>query len=177
MRSVSAFEGKSVKILDTAKFWSGQQARKTKGLKAKHLSSVLSDPALISKLLLDTLEAKEVLTPDVCICMGEAGDAWQQTAMKLIKDYELRGIDTNGWLLFEPKPTKIVEFFEVTEEILEEIGAVPTEPVYIVGLWGAKIGDDINMQRVRLGDFVARQLDQHEDQWVVQRAIWKRSYS
>lgn len=164
-------------VIDTTPFWTGQQAKKTKGLKAKPFASIFADQSVMGKFLLDTLEAKEVLTPDACFCIGEAGDAWQQAGAKLIKDYDLTSITADGWLVFHPKPTKIVEFFEVTEEVLDAANVPATAPSFIVGLWGQTIDGIANLQRCRLGDFVARQLDVHEDQWVVQRAIWQRTYT
>ncbi len=155
-------------ILDTAPHWTGRLGKKTKGLKAKHLANIIVDKSVMSKFLLDTLEAKEVLTPDACFCIGEANDAWQQAASKLLKDYDMTGIDSDGWMLWHPKPTKIVEFFEITPEMGEG---------YIVGLWGQTIDGVANLQKFVPGDAIARQRDVHEDQWVVKRAIWQRTYS
>ena len=139
--------------------------------------NLIVDKSVMSKFLLDTLEAKEVLTPDACFCIGEANDAWQQAASKLLKDYDLQGIDADGWMIWHPKPTKIVEFIEVTEELFASIGASKTDEVYIVGLWGQVIDGVKDLQRVRVGDFIARQRDQHDDQWVVAKSIWARTYT
>ena len=155
-------------ILDTTSYWAGALAKKTKGLKAKHLSALFADKSVMSKFLLDTLEAKEVITPDACFCIGEANDAWQQSAVKLIKDYDLVSIDADGWMLWHPKPTKIVEFIEVTPEMGEG---------YIVGKWGQTIDGVANLQKFKAGDFIARQPGDHSDQWVIQRSIWQRTYS
>ncbi len=157
-----------VTILDTGPHWQGKLGKKTKGLKAKPLVNLIVDRSVMSKFLLDTLEAKEVLTPDACVCIGEGNDAWQQAASKLLKDYDMTGIDADGWMLWQPKPTKIVEFFEITKEMGEG---------YMVGLWGQTIDNIPNLQKFVPGDVIARQRDEHHDQWVIKRAIWLRTYS
>lgn len=165
-------------IFTTTPHWTNRLGKKTKGLKAKPLVNLIVDRSVMSKFLLDTLEAKEVLTPDACFCIGEANDAWQQAASKLLKDYDLQGIDAEGWMLWHPKPTKIVEFIEFTEELLACVpGANASDPVYIVGKWGQTIDGVANLQRVRVGDFIARQRDEHDDQWVVAKSIWNRTYT
>lgn len=166
-----------MKIIDTTPHWTGRLGKKTKGLKAKPLVNLIVDKSVMSKFLLDTLEAKEVLTPDACFCIGQANDAWQQATSKLLKDYDLTGIDADGWMLWHPKPTKIVEFIEVDQAFLDTVGALPAEELYIVGLWGSVIGVHRNLQRLHLGDFIARQRDVHEDQWVVAKSIWQRTYT
>ena len=160
-------------IIDTASFWNGRIAKKTKGLRMKPLVNLIVDKSVMSKFLLDTLEAKETLTPDACFCIGEAGDAWQQAASTVIKGYDLEKVDADGWLHFQPKPTKIVEFFEVTADVTP----IPTEGICIVGKWGQTIDGVDNLQKARLGDFIARQRDDHTDQWVVAKSIWLRSYT
>lgn len=164
-------------ILDTTPFWSGRLAKKVKGLKAKPVSSLVTDRSVLHKLLLDTLEAKEPLDATTCFCIGESDDAWQQSSADLIKGYDLVSIDADGWLHFSPKPTKVVEFFEVTSQHLPGAPALlAATTFYIFGKWGQTIDGVSNLQQVRPGDFVARQLHDPSDRWVVRRDIWLRTY-
>lgn len=161
-------------IITTTPFWTGRIAKKTKGLKAKPMINLLVDRSVASKFLVDTLEGKEPITEAAMFCIGEAGDAWQQEAKRVLKKYDVASIDADGWLICTPKPENSVEFFEVTAEFF---GEHVNERCYIVGLFGETLGDVKNCQLVKLGDYIARQRDDHADQWVVARKIWLNSYS
>jgi hypothetical protein len=158
-------------ILSTASAtW--HNAKKTKGLRAKHMSALLGDISVMSKFLVDTLEAREPVSGTSMFCIGEAGDAWQQTAKKLLAKYDIIDIDAQGWLECRPKPENMVEFFEVTAEMLagEKSG-------YVVGMWGEVVDGVKNLQAFTVGDMVARNPTDTADQWVVRRRIWDNSYS
>lgn len=58
-------------------------AKKTKGLRAKPMVTLLVDRTVMVKFLVDTLEAKEPVHADAMFCIGESNDAWQQSAKKL----------------------------------------------------------------------------------------------
>jgi len=162
-------------IIDTAPLWTGRLGKKTKGLKALSLSVAVFESAA-KYLTIKTLEGYIPIDRSCLLCVGEADEPWQQLPHKIEKDYDMVGTE-GAWDLYMPKPTKIVEFIEVTEELLRDtLNIPPAAPTFIVGLWGETIDGIANLQRVRQGDFIARQLDQHEDQWVVQRSIWLRTY-
>ena len=152
-------------IFDTATIETWRVARKTKPLRAKPMVSLLVDKAVMSKFLIDTLEAREPVDSNTIFCIGETNDAWQQTADKLLAKYTVEDIDADGWMVCVPKPDNSVEFFEATSEGM------------IVGLWGESIGDTHNLQRFDAGDFIARNREDTADQWVVRRKIWLNSYT
>lgn len=157
-------------ILDTSTLFSGK-AKKTQGLRAKHISATVSDPSILNSLLVRTLEGVGAIGPNVMYCVGILGDVWLQNATNLLKKYDLIKIDEQGWLHFMPKPENEVEFFEVTADMLGADGG------YLIGLWGDTIDGVQNCQKVLVGDFVARQVFDHNDQWVVKRKIWLNSYT
>jgi hypothetical protein len=148
---------------DTA-IW--HRGKKTKGLKAKPLITLIVDKAVVNKFLIDTLEGREPIDSANMFCIGETGDAWQQTAKALLKKYDIISIDADGWMNCMPKPENEVEFFEATED-----------SGYIVGLWGAEIDGVKNLQAFVKGDFICRQPHEHADQWVVRRALFNNSYT
>jgi hypothetical protein len=120
-------------------------ASKTRPIKAKPLISLLVDRSITSRFLIDTLEGKEPLGDGVVICIGEAGDAWQQMPKKLLAKYNVTSIDNDGWMICDPKPDNAVNAFEVTEYNVKDptIFALPeTSDVYKVcdfyvrGQWG-----------------------------------------
>jgi hypothetical protein len=158
-------------IIDTTPYWSGRLARKTKGMKAISPGVCIFETVL-PYLTLNTREGHGPIDPACLICVGVDNEPWQQLPTKIEKDYDRVGAE-GAWTLYAPKPTKIVEFIQVTEDLL---GGATTEPAYIVGKWGETIDGAHNLQRLRLGDCIARQIDDHADQWVVNRAIWDRTY-
>lgn len=147
-------------------------ARKTKPLRAKPMVNLLVDRSVMSKFLVDTLEAREPVSSDALFCIGEMNDAWQQTAKKLLAKYNVEAIDADGWMICVPKPDNSVEFKEVHSEWL-----MPNEKGYIVGLWGETVGEMKNLQAFEAGDFIARNREDHSDVWVVRRKIWLNSYT
>ena len=157
-----------MQILDTTtSTW--LRGKKTKGLKAKPLITLIVDRAVVNKFLIDTLEGREPIDSANMFCIGETGDAWQQTAKALLKKYDITSIDTDGWMNCLPKPENEVEYFEVT---------AGTHAQYIVGKWGSTIeGLGVNLQKFNIGDFVCRQPHEHEDQWVVQRNLFLNTYT
>jgi hypothetical protein len=150
-----------------------RRAKKTKGLKAKPLITLIVDKAVVNKFLIDTLEGREPIDSANMFCIGETGDAWQQTAKALLKKYDIISIDADGWMNCMPKPENEVEFFEVTDAT----ALMAADGGYIVGLWGATIDGVPNLQAFVKGDFVCRQPHQHEDQWVVRRTLFQNSYT
>lgn len=151
-------------ILDTSTAtWA--RAKKTRPIQAKPLSSVLVDPSIVSKFLVNTLEGREPVTIANVLCVGEVGEPWQQSVKALLKKYDVTNITENGWLVCTPKPENEVEFYFATEAGL------------IVGLWGEEIDGVANLQKVAVGDAIARQTYDHKDQWVVRRNLFDATYS
>lgn len=84
--------------IDTSKIINWSLASKTKPIKVKHLKSLLVDDSVLSKFLIDTIEGKEPIfyNKNIVICIGEAGDVWQQEVKKVISKYDLKDIDRDG---------------------------------------------------------------------------------
>lgn len=142
-----------------------KRAKKTKGLKAKPMVNLIVDKGVMRKFLVDTLEAREPIAANAMFCIGEAGDAWQQTPQALLKKYDVRDIDDDGWMICEPKPDNEVEFYESDKDCL------------ITGVWGEIIDGKENQQRCSKGDFILRNPMDTIDIWVVQRKLFLNTYS
>lgn len=147
-----------------------RRAKKTQGIKAKPIVTLLVDRSVMNKFMIDTLEGREPISSDNIFCVGGAGDPWQQSSKALLKKYDVKSIDEDGWMVCEPKPENEVEFFEFT--------AADTTSEYVLqGLWGEVIDGEPNRQRLKVGDSVCRQTYDHNDQWVVRRTLFKNTYS
>ena len=138
-------------------------AKKIKNIKAKPAISIMVDRSVLSKFLLDTLEGKEPLGYGSIICIGESNDIWQQMPKKLIQKYNVVDVDSDGWMICEPRPDNSVDCVEITNDLLPFINDVDTwitkEAFFIKGLWGEEIdvfGTKIPIQRAEIGDFICR---------------------
>lgn len=163
-------------------------ASKTQPIKAKPLITLLVDRTVTSKFLVDTLEGKEPLGDGVVICVGGAGDAWQQMPKKLLAKYDVTAIDENGWMVCTPKPDNAVNCIEVTKEFLHIPGQLcvakpPSEEMYrvadfyVVGQWGQTEPDlGKNIQYGMAGDFVCQNRTDPSDVWVVKRKLFLNTY-
>jgi len=145
-------------------------AKKTKGLRAKAMVNLLVDRSVMSKFLIDTLEAKEPIHENTMFCIGEGNDAWQQAPKTLLKKYDVTDIDADGWMICQPKAENSVDFYEVPL-------SASMLPSYIVGLWGETVDGIQNLQAYEPGDFIARSRENPVDVWVVRRKIWLNSYT
>jgi len=146
-------------------------ASKTRPIKAKPLISLLVDRSVTNKFLVDTLEGKEPLGDGVVICVGEAGDTWQQMPKKLLAKYAVKAIDNDGWMVCEPLPDNAVNVIEVPES-QTDIGGF-----YIIGQWGETVGLEKNVQRGSAGDFICRNQTDHSDVWIVRRKLFLNTYN
>lgn len=142
-----------------------RRAKKTKGIRAKAMVNLLVDKSVVNKFLLDTLEGREPLGADAIFCIGEAGDAWQQSPKSLLKKYDIVKIDEGGWLHCEPKPDNEVQFYESGETFL------------LTGRWGEEINGVPNQQRCDAGDFILRNPNDVSDTWVVRRKLFQNTYT
>ena len=141
------------------------RAKKTKGLRAKAMVNLIVDKSVVNSFLLDTLEGREPIGSSSMFCIGAAGDAWQQSPNALLKKYDVKDIDDDGWMVCEPKPDNEVQFYE------------SDDGQYITGHWGETINDIPNLQWAKKGDFVLRNPDDTTDMWVVQRKLFNNTYS
>ena len=147
-----------------------KRATKTRPIWAKHIQNILCDESVLSKLLLSTIEADQMLKPASIVCRGEAGDVWQQTPEKLLAKYTVTEIDTEGWLVCTPKPDNEVYCY-VTGE-----GDPGTLGFSIVARWGEEQANGTFLQFGNFGDVVCRSLTDPGDFWIVQRQLFDSTY-
>ena len=164
-------------ILKTYNGLAWRRGKKTKGLKAKALINLLVDRSIVNKFLIDTLEGREPIDSANIFCIGEAGDAWQQTSKALLKKYDVKAIDNDGWMVCEPKPENEVEFILLSDMFLREQTGCGTQDGYIIGNWGATIDGVENLQAFVTGDYMCRQPHDHSDIWIVRRTLFLNTYS
>lgn len=164
-------------------------ASKIRHIKAKHIINILVDYTIARKFLLDTLEGKELLGNDVVICVGEAGEVWQQMPEKLLAKYDVTGIDEKGWMHCTPKPCNAVNCIEITRELLTNsvfkscVQKPPTDDIYkvcdfyVIGQWGEEVPEiGKNVQFGMVGDFVCRNCTDPTDVWIVRRKLFFNTY-
>ena len=156
-------------------------ASKSKNIVAKPLVSIMVDNKILNKFLLDTLEGKESLGNGSMVCVGEAGDAWQQMPNKLLAKYKVISIDTDGWLVCEPLPGNASNCKEITKDFIQQFDTLnilltyPSPSLYITAEWGEQLGDK-SIQRCEIGDFILCDRDNLNDVWVVKRKIFLNTY-
>ena len=144
-------------------------AKKTQPLKAKQLISLMIDRSVMNKFLLDTLEGNEVLGDGAVVCIGGAGDAWQQMPAKLLAKYNVTAIDVDGWMLCEPKPENLINVCEVDASMCQD------GKFYILGHFGVESEDGLR-QYGSAGDFIGQNRDDASDVWVIRRKIFLNTY-
>ena len=161
-----------MKKIETNEITGWNIASKTRPIKAKPLISLLVDRTITNKFLVDTLEGREPLGDGSVICVGEAGDTWQQTPKKLLAKYHVASIDKDGWMVCEPLPDNAVDCFEVPYNQTD----FADQSFYIIGQWGATVGEEKNVQTGVLGDFICRNQTDHTDVWIVKRKLFLNTY-
>ena len=147
-----------------------KRATKTRPIWAKHVQNILCDNFVLSKLLLSTIEADQMLKSTSIVCRGEAGDVWQQTPEKLLAKYTVTGIDAEGWLVCSPKPDNEVYCYVTSE------GGPGTLGFSVIAQWGEKQADGTFLQFGDFGDVVCRSLTDPADVWIVQRQLFDSTY-
>jgi hypothetical protein len=171
--------------IDTRKIVDWKRATKTKPVKAKPLVNLLIDKAVVNKFLVNTLEGNEPLGDGVVICVGEAGDVWQQTPKKLLQKYNVTSIDNDGWMVCEPRPDNSVKCFQVLNALTLPCAVVPPDEgmykahdFYIHGLWGTTDPDFFgkNVQWGDNGDYVCQSESDESDVWIVKKKIFENTY-
>lgn len=143
------------------------RATKTKAIKAKPINVLLSDPSVLSKFLLDTIEGHASLKAGSMICIGAAGDAWMQSKDKLTAKYNITDIDGDGWITCTPKPDN-------------EVFAVQIDHDFCVF---AHYGEDhvVDEQKRHIlfgkaGDWLMRSQTDHTDVWIVAEKLFRATY-
>ena len=155
-------------FLDPTSIPNWQRASKTKSIVAKHATTLTADSRLLSQLLINTLEGKEPIAQTNMICLGVAGEAWQQTPKKLLAKYTITDIDHDGWLTCQPKPDNEVECYVVDGDLTQ---------FYIIGHWGETLPDGTkNVQAGIVGDVICRDPADPTDVWIVRRGLFNSTY-
>ncbi|MCK5591426.1 MAG: hypothetical protein KAI72_05675 [Candidatus Pacebacteria bacterium] len=162
----------TIRKVDTAEVKEWRIASKTRAVKAKPLINLVVDKTVLSKFLVDTLEGHEPLGDGAVICIGEAGDVWQQMPNKLLEKYNVASIDDDGWMICDPRPDNAVDVIEVDSAQCDTDGSF-----YVIGQWGATIGDEKNVQVGTAGDFICRNRTDHTDAWIVRRNLFLNTYN
>ena len=165
-------------------------ASKTATLRAKPLINLLVDRTVSSKFLVDTLEGREPLGDGVVICIGGAGDAWQQMPKKLLAKYDVTSLDADGWMVCTPKPDNAVNVVEVTKELLASLVGTNASVKFsddrtynmgdfaIEGQWGDDKYPEVgkNIQWGSAGDFICQNRTDPTDVWIVRRRLFLNTY-
>jgi hypothetical protein len=164
-------------------------ASRTASIKVKYIASLLPDRSILDKLLVDTLEGKEYIGNDVVICVGAAGDIWQQTPKNLLDKYNVVAIEADGWMVCRPKPENMVNCIEVTElrnhNSANCFVEFPDDHMYNMGdfaIEGRQWGDTDypelgkNIQWGHLGDFICQSRTDPADVWIVRRKLFLNTY-
>jgi hypothetical protein len=142
-------------------------AKKTQPIRALHMAAIFENPTIAGLFRLNTLEGLAEIGADNFLCLGSAGDCWQQTSAALQKKYDISAPDALGWVVATPKPENEVEFFQ-----FEGDGDL------VQGTWGQTIeGVGEKLQAIVPGDYICRQTYDHADQWVVRKALFENTYS
>ena len=126
-------------------------------------SSVLAD-----KLLLNTLEGNQQIGNSM-ICLGATGDVWQQAPRKLLEKYTVTDVTVDGWLVCTSIPGVLSDVSEVLDQ---ENG---NQDVYIPAQWGQDTPEG-KIQMGKVGDFILRDPNNHDDVWIVARKFFLNTY-
>lgn len=156
-------------------------ASKTRPIKAKPLVNLLVDRSVTNKFLVDTLEGREPLGDGVVICVGEAGDTWQQMPKKLLAKYHVASIDPDGWMVCEPLPDNAVNVVEVDRDLIDATMRIyPNNGWFgtftIIGQWGETIEGEQDVQKGTEGDFICQNQTDPTDVWIVRRKLFLNTY-
>jgi len=147
-----------------------KRAKKTKGLQAKHVSSIVPESRVLSGLTLQTLEGPQDLRPHGMVCIGISGETWQQGCDGLLKKYNIVSINSGGWLHCEPKPDREVLAGSVSGSFCSD------GKFAIIGEWGEKQSDGTFRQYGKEGDTICQNPEKLTDVWIVAKKIFENSY-
>ncbi len=158
--------------MDVAGVWG--IATKTKPIRAKHLSALLVDNSVTSKFLIETLEGKETLKKDSIICLGEAGDIWQQAGNKFLSKYSVSQFVDDGWMVCTPK--------DGNESLVYKVTSLPAQNSLgfsIRGQYGEERvmgGVKVTLQYGLLGDYIVGSQTDSTDRWIVRCSLFDQTY-
>ena len=125
------------------------------------------DGSVLDKFLMATLEGDQPVAKVNLMCIGATAEPWQQSAKALLKKYQVTSIEDDGWMIMTPLPENEAEYFKIGPQ---------HEGTHIIGQWGSVIGDHVNLQSFKTGDYVCRQTYDHTDQWIVRESLFDATY-
>jgi len=146
-------------------------AEKTAHILFKPAQSVVPDARIRSKIILDTIEGYHPLDENTVICLGAAGDVWQQQISKLVTKYSIVSSTSDGWMWCTPLPGVPNDVYEVTANDLGN----GNDTFHVSAQWGINT-DNGPIQVGKVGDFILRDPNNHNDVWLVQRKIFLNTY-
>jgi hypothetical protein len=145
-------------------------ASKTKPMRVKHVSALLSDLDVAAHIFVRTLEGDQAIQKNSFVCIGMAGEMWQQGSANLFKRYNLVSCDENGWWTAVPKDGNVVDAMKITD-------AVANGGEFSVrGLWGVQADDGTFYQTGKVGDWVLRSRENPDDVWIVRGDVFDATY-
>lgn len=150
-----------------------KKATKTKAIRAMAMHVLFSNTRVLEKFLLNTLEGTQIPRANSMLCVGDAGEVWQQAKTKLFAKYTITDVDENGWLICTPKPDNEVLAVEVTPDLCGPAGFT------LIGQWGEErtLRDkQVFLQYGEPGDFVCQSLTDLNDRWIVRRGLFLSTY-
>jgi len=106
------------------------------------------------------------------ICLGEAGDVWQQMPKKLLGKYNVTSVDKDGWMVCDPRPDNSIECYQWTDDINTK-----TEEHFVKALWGEEFLTHGSCQRFAKGDYICRNREDKNDIWVVRKKFFDNTYT
>jgi hypothetical protein len=98
------------------------RALKTKPIRAKPMSCILSDKSVMAQVAMATLEGHQTVKAGSFVCWGIENDLWQQDGKKLHQNYTPKEVDAEGWTLFEPKDDAPRNACQITETVAARLG-------------------------------------------------------
>lgn len=146
------------------------EASKTKPMRVKHITALLSDLKVVDHLLVRTLEGDQAVRTDVFVCVGPAGEMWQQPTPNVFKKYTIISCDESGWWTALPKEGNAVDACLITDSI------APDGEFSVLALWGTASDKGEYYQTGNVGDWVLRSRDNPKDVWIVRGDIFAATY-
>lgn len=176
LKDMSLEEVLDVHPLIDAQALSYRKAAKTKSIKVKALSTILSDPGVAEKVLLATLEGSQSLKANSFVCWGVDNDVWQQTEEALHKKYTLDSVDPDGWIHCSPKPENETNACQILDSE-HQLG--PHGGFSILAPWGDERvldGKQVYLQYGIANDYVMQVPSNPTDVYRIALSFFKNTY-
>lgn len=117
----------------------------------------------------------------VCTGLGKV-DPWVTSAKKMLANYTVTDITADGWMYCEPRPDRIVNVHQVTDDdiLVKCPGWSAPYPIALRTHRGTKMNikgpsDDL-WQKGQVGDYICQSQDKHDDVWIVNKKMFETTY-